>query len=68
MICPTCNGKGWRLRIPPLRPGTVIHENDYPLDQKIAPCPECGGSGIVSCCDAAGSCQPEMLRPEIVDG
>jgi DnaJ-class molecular chaperone len=43
MICPTCRGRGF---VPTVTLDDVTaHE----------PCPDCMGSGIASCCDAAGS-------------
>ena len=52
MICPECNGKG---RIKLFRHGRM-------------PCLECNGSGIVSCCDAAGSsAAPERAAKAYVD-
>jgi hypothetical protein len=29
------------------------------------PCPECGGCAIASCCDAAGSAQPEPVLSRV---
>jgi Zn ribbon nucleic-acid-binding protein len=46
MNCPDCKGRGY---IKLFRHGKM-------------PCLECGGSGITSCCDAAGSCAPERAR------
>jgi hypothetical protein len=47
MICPTCCGGGVEC-------GPI---GNSPL-WWIFPCRECGGTGIASCCDAAGSAQP----------
>jgi hypothetical protein len=32
----------------------------------LLPCPECGGCGIASCCDAAGSAQPVPAWPYFI--
>jgi Zn ribbon nucleic-acid-binding protein len=48
MICPECGGKG---RIKLFRHGKM-------------PCLECGGSGVASCCDAAGSRAAASYRDE----
>jgi len=42
VICERCNGKGFVAFVDDVRAG-------------CEPCPNCQGSGIVSCCDAAGS-------------
>jgi DnaJ-class molecular chaperone len=57
MICPDCHGTGF---IPWLGVGTTT-----PHRWVLHPCPECNGSGIASCCDAAGSAtgdEPVMLH------
>ena len=48
MICEACEGEGW------------IKANGPPDNRYLAalPCFECNGSGIASCCDAAGSQGP----------
>lgn len=56
MICPVCEGRRWIARAYP-----------RPANRSLsfwAPCPECGGCGVVSCCDAAGSAQPEPQGTE----
>jgi hypothetical protein len=60
MICPTCKGK------------RVISEFYYTRRAigglirryRMVPCSDCSGSGIASCCDAAGSQQPEPESEE----
>jgi hypothetical protein len=42
MICPTCHGKGLMAQV-----------LGYPVV-----CADCNGSGVASCCDAAGSSSP----------
>lgn len=49
MICEHCYGNGER--------GSVLWKG-------IRVCPECQGSGIVSCCDTAGASEAQYLRPE----
>ena len=56
--CPTCRGgeipgyvRTWGEPRTPTRWHAVY-----------SPCPDCGGSQIVSCCDSAGSAQPEPRR------
>jgi hypothetical protein len=44
MNCPRCAGSGRRV---------ICHEPM--VDYSSGPCPECQGSGIVSCCDTAGA-------------
>lgn len=51
MICPVCEGHG-------NLPVVVITSAGRPVVTHRLPCPECGGCGIVSCCDVAGSAQP----------
>ena len=46
MVCPKCAGAA-TLCLP-------IYIEDYNALQPV-PCPECRGSGIVSCCDTAGA-------------
>jgi hypothetical protein len=59
MICPTCKGRaGWwvnaaGLRVPPPGPPGF-----FEIPKTWHRCPDCIG-GIASCCDAAGSQQPE---------
>jgi hypothetical protein len=45
MICEACEGEGLVKGTDPANPGALV----------ILPCLECNGSGIASCCDAAGS-------------
>ena len=45
MMCQDCQGRGY----PAFAPGGVA-----------MPCRMCGGSGIASCCDAAGSSHAEL--------
>jgi ribosomal protein S27AE len=45
MICPSCDGEGYMR-------WNVVGEPDA---LALIPCLECFGSGIVSCCDTAGS-------------
>jgi len=52
MICPDCQGRGY----PPFAPAGAA-----------MPCRICGGSGIVSCCDAAGSSDRAELTGRIVE-
>jgi hypothetical protein len=42
MICETCRGRGF----------TPLIDQDEP---RVEPCSECQGSGVTSCCDAAGA-------------
>jgi DnaJ-class molecular chaperone len=46
MTCPKCHGTGTIRHWLSLMGGAMWMDT---------PCPECGGSGIASCCDAAGS-------------
>lgn len=43
MICEECHGKGRYWNV---------------LLEEHRPCPDCNGSGVASCCDAAGSAAP----------
>jgi DnaJ-class molecular chaperone len=54
MICNTCHGKGAVISFPILGPRMI----------RIL-CPECAGSGLVSCCDQAGSgiCEGGEAKP-----
>ncbi len=45
MICERCEGEGFLRGIDLANPGALV----------ILPCLECNGSGVGSCCDAAGS-------------
>jgi hypothetical protein len=45
MICETCEGEGYVRGHDPHNPGALV----------LLPCLDCNGSGIASCCDAAGS-------------
>jgi RecJ-like exonuclease len=54
MVCPKCYGMGWACI------AGKMHSK---------PCPECQGSGIVSCCDTAGAAAAayqahEYMKPE----
>jgi hypothetical protein len=60
MICPACQGDGKRLnpalRVVETAAGVrVVNPHGLPL---LVPCTECIG-GVASCCDGAGSAQPE---------
>jgi DnaJ-class molecular chaperone len=48
MVCPKCYGCGEDVHAP----------TSY-----FVPCPECQGSGIVSCCDTAGASE-QYMKPE----
>lgn len=45
MICEACEGEGFVRGTDPGNPGALV----------MLPCLECMGSGVASCCDAAGS-------------
>lgn len=49
-------------------PGMVRAEQHEDGSVVWLPCPECGGCGVVSCCDSAGSAQPEISRKGGGDG
>lgn len=49
MICPACHGTGWIIEMRRSEP------SGFRLISAEMPCPECGGAGIVSCCDTAGA-------------
>ena len=49
MICEACEGEGYVRGSDPANPGALV----------MLPCLECNGSGIASCCDAAGSAAPK---------
>jgi len=57
MNCPACHGKGWEYG-PSIShefpDGTVIATADL----RKKPCEECGGTGIIHCCDGLRE-QPE---------
>lgn len=55
MICERCHGTGHEKHL-------MVYFWHSWWENK--PCPECGGSGIASCCDAAGSAQPEPASKE----
>jgi hypothetical protein len=65
-----CRGKGWvevdrgwvDVRLPRYRPEDL----DKPVLVFLRrPCPECNGCGVASCCDAAGSAQPEPVLSRV---
>lgn len=56
MICERCLGTGKAFIGEPPIPR---HNLAAFLAKLNEPCPDCGGSGTASCCDAAGSAQPE---------
>jgi hypothetical protein len=45
MICEACHGEGFVRGRDPQSPGALV----------MLPCLECNGSGVASCCDAAGA-------------
>lgn len=45
MICDRCEGEGYVRGVDVNAPGALV----------MLPCLDCGGSGVASCCDAAGS-------------
>jgi hypothetical protein len=45
MICEACEGEGYVRGHDPENPGALV----------MLPCLDCNGSGLSSCCDAAGS-------------
>jgi RecJ-like exonuclease len=55
MICEDCHGEGFR------RIGTIFGEIGSERRMTtvgwIEPCPECHGSGVVSCCEGAKTCE-----------
>jgi hypothetical protein len=55
MICEACHGSGTT---------TVRKLPRHLLPPR--PCAECGGTGITSCCDAAGSAQPVPAWPYFI--
>lgn len=57
MICPTCRGRGFTPRLSWVDDLDAI-DNDVPA---MGLCETCGGSGIASCCDAAGSPEPRFV-------
>lgn len=62
MICPRCDGKGLiKKQEIDLGHGTWITRAWLTRPE---PCPECHGSGIVSCCDAAGAGICEGGKPK----
>jgi hypothetical protein len=77
MRCERCHGGGKIGRF--TRPGDGIYEwIGEAIISQIDPCPECGGSGIIACCDglvaqrieqrpskpqAGGSSPPELAKP-----
>lgn len=68
MICPDCHGQGSTFLLPA---GVNAFEMRLPAltnAMRRIPCRTCGGSGIASCCDAAGSAQPEPDRREDDNG
>lgn len=68
MICPECHGTGCIFSLPA---GVNAFEMRLPAlanAMQRVPCRACGGSGVASCCDAAGSAQPEPDKREDEDG
>jgi hypothetical protein len=57
MICPTCHDQGF------IDAGYSIHLGQNKWIRRMQLCPSCLG-GIASCCDAAGSQQPEPESEE----
>ena len=60
MICPKCWNPGLAAdgtlrKMMPNDPLPGVWADRYP---QSGPCPECQGSGIVSCCDTAGAAHP----------
>ena len=60
MRCETCGGSGVRRRTVPHWAFVKPTERPRVIEE---PCPDCIG-GITSCCDAAGSAQPEPERSD----
>lgn len=58
MICERCHGIG----------KLTCRLAGAPYVYPRLPCNACQGSGIASCCDAAGSAQPEPDKREDGDG
>jgi hypothetical protein len=66
MQCETCKGSGQRVN-PALRvtinqraplAGVRIHNpSGLPI---MVPCPDCGGCGIMSCCDGAAGTEADL--------
>ena len=50
MVCPKCAGSA-----------TIVGTRSPFSDDYVGPCPECRGSGIVSCCDSAGTAVAENV-------
>jgi hypothetical protein len=57
MICEACEGEGYRRGHDPQNPGALA----------MLPCLECNGSGVASCCDAAGSYVDETFAERACD-
>jgi hypothetical protein len=51
MLCETCR---YSARVGFVRAGTHTPTDDR-ADERLIPCPDCGGSGIAHCCD--GICE-----------
>jgi len=51
MLCETCRYSG---RVGFVRAGAHTPTHDR-VDERLVPCPDCGGSGIAHCCD--GICE-----------
>ena len=49
MVCPKCAGSACFLQ---------GYTTEGKFEKWPIPCPECQGSGIVSCCDTAGASEP----------
>ena len=57
MLCETCRYSG---RVGFVRSSGHTSSDDR-VDERLIPCPDCGGSGIAHCCD--GICeQPDTAR------
>jgi hypothetical protein len=73
VICDTCRGSGWQWRdsLPvfgvmpgdPDRPPPVMR-GTYPAGRLGTPCPDCGGYGIVHCCEGDREIEDDD-RPEV---
>jgi DnaJ-class molecular chaperone len=55
MICEACRGSG-----------RIVNPAPHIGPRMLLPCPECNGTGITSCCDAAGSAQPVPAWPYFI--
>jgi hypothetical protein len=63
MRCETCRGTGDRLnpaldvRVHPRNGVSIKNPHGLPI---LVPCAECGGCGILSCCDGAGGTEADL--------